>query len=384
VIAGTYSITVKDARGMIVSAVKTVTASSANGFDLTGNLAVCIDTPKYHSASIEACIYNSRCLPVSGTLKLIIDTAIHITGTVSDSVAHIKGDTLMWNYDSLSDMYKTHCVNLTGTVDSLPAGDSVFVTILITPVTGDSVPSNNSITYWVKPFSSNCVGIPFDPNEKSVYPVGDISATQKLTYGIRFQNTGTSVAKNVVVIDTLSAKLDPTTLDILTSSHTMTTQVVSGHIVKFIFNNINLPDTAMSKTTSIGTFTYSIMPMSSDVAGDKITNNAGIYFDANPVVNTNTTLNTIKGVITSTQDISTSAHIACFPNPFSSTTSIVFNTDGKHYLEVDDITGRKLESIECTGKQYQLSRNGLAPGVYFIRSYDAGQKFIATAKIVVE
>ena len=84
------------------------------------------------------------------------------------------------------------------------------------------------------------------------------------------------------------------------------------------------------------------------------------------------------------QNIISPMNIAVFPNPFTTETSIVFNTIGKHYIEVDDITGRKIESMECGGKQYELNRNGLAQGIYFIRAYDEGMNYTVTAKIIVE
>jgi uncharacterized repeat protein (TIGR01451 family) len=318
-----------------------VHVNPGQGFDLTGSLQICIDTPGVSTASIQACIYNDRCDVVKGTMKLVLDTAIHITKTISDSIAHVSGDTLIWNYNGLSDTGSMHCVTLTGSVSTLPKGDSVFASLLITPVAGDSVPSNNSYTYWVKPGLQNCVGLPFDPNEKSVLPQGDISATQQLTYTIHFQNTGTAPAKNVVVVDTLSQYVDPTTLKIISSSSEVITTIASGHIVKFTFNGINLPDTATSKTKSIGVFKYTIYPMRTDTGGEVIKNSAGIYFDANAVVETNTTTNAIARTVLSIDNINApTLNIRCFPNPFTSTTSLVFNTDGRHYIEVDDMTGR--------------------------------------------
>jgi uncharacterized repeat protein (TIGR01451 family) len=321
---------------------------------------------------------------VKGKLKLVLDTAFHITTTVSDSVAHISGDTLIWNYDSLSEIGKTHCVSLNGKISNIPTNDSVFVTMVISPSAGDAVPSNNSVTYWVKPFPYNCIGLPFDPNEKSVLPEGNISPTQKLTYTIEFQNTGTALAHNVVVVDTLSQYVDPTTLNVLSSSHEETTSIVSGNIVKFTFNNINLVDTATSKTSSIGVVKYTISPKNTAAAGDVIKNNAGIYFDANPVIKTNTTKSPIVGAPLSVNRISTSLNIACFPNPFTTATSIVFNTDGTHYIELDDVTGRKIETMECSGRQYELQRNNLAAGVYFIKAFDTEHKYMAAQKVVVQ
>ena len=380
----TYTVVGTNNYGCGNTARRVVTVTPSNGFDLAGNLSVCIDTPSFSLASIQACIFNNRCQMTNGTLKLVLDTALHITNIVSDSAAHISGDTLIWNFDSLSDITSMHCVSLNGTVSNIPAGDSVFVTMIITPTAGDSVPSNNSVTYWVRSFPYNCVGIPFDPNEKSVSPVGNISPTQQLTYTIEFQNTGTAIAHNIVVIDTLNQYVDPTTLKVISSSSKQVTSVVSGNIVKFTFNGINLPDTATSKTTSIGIIKYTISPTANAAPGNVIKNTAGIYFDANPVVLTNTTTSVITGSPTLLQNISTALHVAAFPNPFTTTTSIVFNTGGTHYLEVDDVTGRKLESMECSGRQYELSRKNLAEGIYFIKAYDAEHKYMAVQKIVLE
>ncbi|HSY75647.1 MAG TPA: PKD domain-containing protein, partial [Bacteroidia bacterium] len=90
------------------------------------------------------------------------------------------------------------------------------------------------------------------------------------------------------------------------------------------------------------------------------------------------------GIFTGVKQVSTLNNISIYPNPFSNTTSIVFNEDGKHYIEIGDVTGRKLESIECTGRQYELSRNGLAAGVYFIKAFDQEHNYIVTCRIVVE
>ncbi|MCB0683880.1 MAG: hypothetical protein KDC32_23685, partial [Saprospiraceae bacterium] len=53
----------------------------------------------------------------------------------------------------------------------------------------------------------------FDPNDKQAFPYGYdsahyIEAETELEYRIRFQNTGTDTAFNVLILDTLSAQLD--------------------------------------------------------------------------------------------------------------------------------------------------------------------------------
>lgn len=82
--------------------------------------------------------------------------------------------------------------------------------------------------------------------------------------------------------------------------------------------------------------------------------------------------------------IKSSEPITIFPNPFSNSTTIAVNTEGMHYIELDDITGRKIESLEFIGKQYKLSAQGLAKGMYFIRVFDNQNALVCTSKIMVE
>jgi uncharacterized repeat protein (TIGR01451 family) len=358
----------------------------SGGFNLTGYLNACIDTPKFGKAEVSACVFNIACLPSNATVKLVLDTAIHVdySSIYADTMPITSGDTLIWKYKSVGPATFTNtCINLSANVDNLPAGDSVHLELIIDPMAGDVNPANNVFNYWAHIFPHNCIGLPYDPNGKTVSPSGSISPDQMLTYTIHFQNTGTAPAHNVIVVDTISPNLDITTLQIISSSSPMSIQISSGNIATFSFEGINLPDTGTSKITSIGNLTYSIKPISTISAGSQITNYAGIYFDANAPVYTNGTLNTINNSATGIQPISQLLNIACFPNPFTTRTSILFNTDNVHYIEIDDITGRKIEALKCSGKEYILERNNLSPGLYFIRAFDQEQKFIATVKIVV-
>ncbi len=361
-------------------------------FDLAGNLSLCIDTPLTNSstATISACIFNNYCALTSGTLNLIIDTNIKVTSWVAPSAPSIIGDTMKWNFSNLSVSFnQNQCVSVTGIVkDSLAiaTGDSNYVTMYLTPVSGDTAPSNNLVTYWVKKYPRNCVGLPYDPNNKSVYPEGNINSAQKLDYTIEFQNTGNATATNVIIYDTLSPYVDITTLSVKSSSFPLTTRIIGNNIVEFIFSSIYLPDSTGNQIGSKGNVMYSIMPNPNLPNGTRITNKAGIYFDANPEIQTNTTLNTIDTAIhTGVAALAANTqHFICFPNPFTTTTTVLFNTHEKHYLEVDDLTGRKLKWIECSGTQYSLSMEGLSQGIYFLRAFDNNQHYISTQKLVVE
>lgn len=73
-----------------------------------------------------------------------------------------------------------------------------------------------------------------------------------------------------------------------------------------------------------------------------------------------------------------------YPNPFSTYTTIFFSASGKYTLELIDITGRKLKQIVCNGIQYQLSRDGLSTGLYFVKVYNSTGENVSVSKIVVQ
>ncbi len=143
---------------------------------------------------------------------------------------------------------------------------------------------------------------PFDPNDKMlVSPQGvgvchTILKTDTLIYQINFQNVGTALAHNVIIVDTLDpAKLDIFTFSLLHTSHPATITLTPQGIFTFIFNNINLPDSAADLTGSVGFVKFSIQPVSNIAPGTVIENKAAIYFDSNDPVITNTVMNTILG-----------------------------------------------------------------------------------------
>lgn len=104
-----------------------------------------------------------------------------------------------------------------------------------------------------------------------------------------------------------------------------------------------------------------------------------------PVIDTAADTITVLCRVTGTHDFNNPNNtLLVYPNPFSNSTTIQFNETSKHFMEVDDITGRKLQWIECRGKQYELNRNGLANGLYLIRVFDENQEYIGNSKIVVQ
>ena len=135
----------------------------------------------------------------------------------------------------------------------------------------------------------------YDPNDKLVAPSGNIAPEQDwLTYTVRFQNTGTAAAANVMIQDQLSLLVDPASLHYLGSSHDVTDiHVGSAGLAEFRFDNIQLPDSGADEPGSHGHITFRVRPLPGLHHLDSITNDAAIFFDLNAPVITNVVLSRV-------------------------------------------------------------------------------------------
>lgn len=139
----------------------------------------------------------------------------------------------------------------------------------------------------------------YDPNDKKSFPEGLDSLgyiapdTPFLEYTIRFQNTGTDTAFNVVIIDQLDSNLDWTSFTPRANSHSVETSVNYDGEITFEFEDILLPDSNVNEIASQGFIKYRININDEVEIGTSIYNTAEIYFDENPAIVTNTEINTI-------------------------------------------------------------------------------------------
>ncbi len=92
----------------------------------------------------------------------------------------------------------------------------------------------------------------------------------------------------------------------------------------------------------------------------------------------------INPVVTSVNAIERSNNTLIYPNPFITNTTLSFNEEGIHYIEIDNIEGQRIFSFKCDTQNYELQRGQLATGIYFVKIYDAQQSFISASKIIVQ
>jgi len=249
----------------------------------------------------------------------------------------------------------------------------------------------------------------FDPNDKNVLPKGQgvdnvITGKEKLTYTIRFQNTGTDTAFTVRIVDTLSYLLDISTFHAGISSHPFQLKVhgTDKSIVTFVFDGINLPDSSKNLLKSQGYINYTIYPEKNIANGTKILNVANIYFDYNSAIKTNTVeqiidnitpyyeasgLTVIEKFITTdlSRPIDIANNITLYPNPISSgELTLKSETYAMKNLEISDITGRIIFFKEINNYEQSIDLNTLSAGVYIYRIHNVSGEVIYSGKLIKE
>lgn len=201
-----------------------------------------------------------------------------------------SGDTLFWH---LTDLFYNDDIGplkvIVYNTSTLILGDNTCLFAAAVPSLPDFNMSNNSELFCT------IVSGSYDPNDKKVSPQGIcdpgfVTLDEALRYTVRFQNTGTATAVNVVIEDSISSEMDINTLNVIYSSHNLVTEI-DANKVRFVFNNIFLPDSNSDESGSHGYVIYEIYPDSGIASGTTVSNMARIYFDINEPIETNEVTN---------------------------------------------------------------------------------------------
>ncbi len=320
-------------------------------------------------------VRNKLCTPASGVAALTLSSSVTYVPTSGSYYAtpdSINGNTLYFSYNNLtvlSDMDIN--VRLKGDT-TLTVSDSVCVSLATSVGSNDVDASNNVIGPCLEVRTS------YDPNMKTVYPAGEssegyIRADQNMLYTIHFQNTGNFMATNIFILDTIDTQvLDLNSLEIVDFSHPMELRMLDNGVLRFNFNNIMLPDSNSNEPESHGYVSFTIDQAASLAHGTKIENTAGIFFDYNPPIITNTALNTIDLFISIEEpaDAALADMFSAYPNPSTGTVWIEINNNvGKAALSIFDLNGKKVLSQSVNGREL-VNLAHLAKGVYILQVTD--------------
>lgn len=308
----------------------------------------------------------------SGTATVALDSRMaYISSTPSGSRA---GQTVTWTYGSLAPFARLEY----DVLFSLPT-NTVLGTVLNTaataPLAADVAPADNTAT-----LAQTVVGA-YDPNSIEVnyerLTPTQVTAQQPLDYTIHFQNLGTAAATIVVLSDTLDfRKLNLASLMLVAQSHSclwsLTTAGPEKGLLTVRFPNINLPERNIDVIRSQGFVRFRVQPRTTLTVGEIIPNHAGIVFDYNAPVVTNTATTAVLLATTALASHDAPAWTA-YPNPATEAISIAADlaSAGKVVIELLDMLGRPLRRQLLTvpaGPLRQLvDLRGLAAGVYQLR-----------------
>ena len=185
---------------------------------------------------------------------------------------------------------------------------------------------------------------------------------------------GNDTAYNVAIYDTLDANLDVNTLQVLNSDHNFSLELLPGNVLKIIFNNIMLPDSAINPAGSQGTVNYVISPKAGLANGTMIYNKAAITFDFNLPVFTNQTHNMIDDALGIKEIASNYTSISVYPNPVSNNLTINYNLSASSNVSINvfDMLGSRIAEIandrESSG-QHSIPWNAstVPQGIYLLQ-----------------
>ncbi|RZJ31720.1 MAG: T9SS type A sorting domain-containing protein, partial [Flavobacterium sp.] len=275
------------------------------------------------------------------------------------------GNTLSWNFTNLmpsqsGEINLTLHLNSPSDTPNVNLGEQLDFTANITSGGADETIADNTSS-----LQQTVVGS-FDPNDKTCLEGSTVSTSvigDYVHYLIRFENTGTFPAANVVVKDVIdTTKFDLTTLVPLSGSDPFITRITQGNQVEFIFEGINLP---FDDANNDGYVAFKIKTKNTLAAGDSFSNNAEIYFDFNlPVVTEPaTTLIEMLG----TPDFNFSDVFVLYPNPAGNTFAIqTKNGVGIKSVGIYNALGQLLQTfLGNPAAGYDVSN--LSPGNYFLK-----------------
>ena len=228
----------------------------------------------------------------------------------------------------------------------------------------------------------------YDPNDKTGFPTGigtthDILPNQKIEYRIRFQNTGTDTAFTVVVRDTLSTDFNIFSVQSGVSSHDYSFRMYGPRVLEWTFNNIMLPDSNVNEPASNGFVKFEVMQQPNLPNGTVLENSAGIYFDFNAPIITNTSTHTINDgvvILDMTEHISKQMQLKVYPNPTDNVVTVELGKAQEFSVTVLNQLGQVLYSQKAKSNSSQVQLGHLPAGIYYLHIHDGQQT--AVQKVV--
>lgn len=341
--------------------------------------------------SVRFIIYNTGA-PTGGDMDCFSPVRIYLDGQyiLLDSIQLVGGDSIVFTFYGNGqtwrlevDQHPLHPGNSQPSITIENCGTGIWTPDLVNIFPHDDANP-------VKDIYCGLVRGSYDPNDKRGFPLGlgsnhDIQLGQDLEYIIRFQNTGTDTAFNIVIRDTLAVDLDVFSVQSGVSSDDYSFKIYGPRILEWTFNNIMLPDSNVNEPASHGFVSFKVKQVPNLPLGTIIENSAAIYFDFNLPIITNTSWHTLyepQLVLNQqiVQPIGNLDHIKIYPNPTTGRVHINQGRQNEIHIQVLDNLGRVILEQNSQEVLTSLDISALPLGLYYIGIND-GKQFI-TKKII--
>ncbi len=305
----------------------------------------------------------------SGTIQLFYQAMLMDLVNANPTVDMESGNLLFWNYTELKP-YEQREISLTmglnSPMDDPPInGDDILQFIAsITLDNGDDIAQGDNQDVFRQVVVNS-----FDPNDKTCLNGAHIEPELVggfVRYMIRFENTGTANAINIVVRDSIDpAVFDISTLVPIDASHDLRTQI-NEDIVEFIFADINLP---FDDENNDGYVVFKVKTRPSLVLGDVLENTAAIYFDYNFPIITNTASTTVA-IPDAVEDILEEGIVDIYPNPSKGILDIT-SEHKINSIKILNLQGKLIYNAAQITPSYQMhiTLPKMATGMYLVQIY---------------
>jgi hypothetical protein len=234
------------------------------------------------------------------------------------------------------------------------------------------------------------LGKTFAVSEKESFPKGIntahfVAKNTEIEYMIRFQNSFLDSTNTLVIYDTLSTLLNPATLEMGTSSHPYSWELLSNGILKCTFLNINL---APSSINASGFLQFRIAQTNNNIKGSKIYNSVAIYQNNHAPQLSNQTFLTVGenyvDILPNTEVFDNQYIIKISPNPFNEVVrfEIVHDVPDHYTLSIMNVSGQIISQQQYDSNIWTLSRNELSNGFYLYSIRNGQGKLIQSGKLI--
>ena len=302
----------------------------------------------------------------SGTISFAFNDAVLDFVNANPAVTSQAINYLNWNFTDLLP-FETREVTVTLNVNSptevppVVGGDILNYTASVNSSLIDETPNDNMFVL------NQTVVNSFDPNDKICLEGNTITPEmvgKEVHYMIRFENTGTTNAENIVVKDMIDTnKFDINSLIPIASSHSFVTRINETNKVEFIFENINLP---FDDANNDGYVMFKIKTKPSLVLGNTFSNTASIYFDYNFPIVTDPVVTTVA--LLANSDFVFENYFKIYPNPTYNTLNIEAKTTiGVKSISIYNTLGQLVLVIPNAQQTKSVDVSSLETGNYFIK-----------------